>query len=474
MKKNLLSTTLFFVIGLASAQTIDVSLFVPATPFQDADVGSMAFADIDNDGDQDLLISGKGGPVKTTLYINDGLGNFTVATGTPFVNVFSGTVGFANVNNDSFIDILITGATSGGSKTANLYINNGNGTFSIAPTPFALGSSGDFAFGDIDNDNDKDLIMTGINASDNGFTKLFLNNGSGSFSEVMNTSFEQLKNSSVAFIDIENDGDLDVVLTGKNNSNLISIKLYTNNGTGIYTLNNNSLLDGITNGDIAIADSDNDGDNDILITGEATSGALTKLYANNGTGTFTKVMNTPFTQAFGSATEFADFDNDGDKDILLVGARNGNPSAVAHIYQNQGNNTFVLSNNLIATYLASIAIADIDNDNDLDFIFGGTHFQTPTRNPKMYKNNLNPLSTSNFENSSLITYSPNPTKDFVNFNSKEKIENIIIYNFLGQEVLSKKVTSQEFVIDISNLSNGSYIAKLKSNEKSQSVKLVKF
>ncbi|MGB6268835.1 MAG: VCBS repeat-containing protein, partial [Olleya sp.] len=352
MKKNLLSTTLFFVMGLASAQTIDVSLFVPATPFQDADVGAMAFADIDNDGDQDLLISGKGGPIKTTLYINDGIGNYTEATGTPFVNVYDGTVGFADVNNDNFIDLLVTGATSAPIKTSNLYINNGNGTFSIAPTPFTPSRSGDFAFADIDNDNDKDLIMTGINANDNGFTKMYVNNGSGNFSEVVSTPFEQLNNSSVAFIDIENDGDLDVVLAGANSSSLVLTKLYTNNGTGIYTLNNNNLFEGFTTGDIAIADSDNDGDNDILITGQGTSNPLTKLYANNGTGTFTEVLNTPFAQAFVSATEFADFDNDGDKDIFLVGARFGNPAAVAHIYQNQGNNTFVLSNDLIATYLA--------------------------------------------------------------------------------------------------------------------------
>lgn len=473
MKKIILSSALFFTFGLASAQTINVSLFVPSTPFQDADVGSMAFADIDNDGDNDLLITGKGGPVKTTLYINDGLGNFTEATGTPFVNVFSGTVGFANANNDSFIDILITGATTGGSRTANLYINNGNGTFTITSSAFTASIGGDFAFGDIDNDNDKDLIMTGINASDNGFTKLFLNNGTGNFSEMVSTPFEQLKNSSVAFIDLENDGDLDVVLAGINSSNLVLTKLYTNNGTGIFTLNNNSLLDGISGGDIAIADSDNDSDNDILITGEGTSGALTKLYANNGTGTFTEVINTPFTQAFSCVTEFADFDNDGDKDILLVGARIGNPAAVAHIYQNQGNNTFVLSNDLIPTYLASVAIADIDNDNDLDFIFGGTHFQAPIRNPKMFKNNLNPLGNTNFEDSNSINYFPNPVNDFVNFNSNEKIENISIYNLLGQEVLTKLVNSNEFSIDISNLSAGTYIAKLNFNEKSQSTKLVK-
>jgi hypothetical protein len=477
MKKYILFFALILLNGLAYAQTINVSLSVPTTPFQDADNGAMAFGDIDNDGDQDLIITGKGGPIKTTLYINDGTGNFTEATGTPFVNVFGGTVGFADINNDNFIDLLITGSTSAIIRTANLYINNGNGTFSIATTPFTPSYEGDFAFEDIDNDNDVDLILTGYNASNLGFTKLYLNNGSGVFSEVTSTPFEQLKSSSVAFIDIENDGDKDVVLSGENSSTINSTTLYVNNGNGIFTLNTASSFTGFSSGDIAIADSDNDGDMDILITGALTSGSITKLYTNNGTGTFSEVVGTPFIGTMISATEFADFDNDGDKDILLVGAGVFNGvAAIAHIYQNQGNNTFVLSNELIATYFASIAIADIDGDNDLDFIFGGTHFsQGAIRNPKLYLNNLNsPLGVLDINNGIDVSYFPNPSKDVVHFRIANKVEKITLFNLLGQEVLSKLVDSTEFLIDISNLLNGTYIAKLENNEQTQTIKLLKF
>ena len=476
MKKSILFFALIILNGFAYAQTINVSLSVPATPFQDADNGAMAFGDIDNDGDQDLIITGKGGLIKATLYMNDGTGNFTVATGTPFVNVFGGTVGFADVNNDNFIDLLITGSTSAPIRTANLYLNNGNGTFSIAATPFTPSYEGDFAFEDIDNDNDIDLILTGYNASDLGFTKLYLNNGTGVFSEVTSTPFEQLKGSSVAFIDIENDGDKDVILSGTNNSNIDSTKLYVNNGNGVFTLNTASSFTGISSGDIAIADSDNDGDMDILITGALTSGSITKLYTNNGTGTFSEVVGTPFIGTMISATEFADFDNDGDKDILLVGAGVFNGvAAIAHIYQNQGNNTFVLSNQLIATYFASIAIADIDGDNDLDFIFGGTHSSQGLSTPKLYINNLNsPLDIIDNNNEISLSCFPNPSKDVVHFRIANKIEKITLFNLLGQEVLSKLVDSTEFLIDISNLLNGTYIAKLENSGQTQTIKLLKF
>jgi hypothetical protein len=457
-----------------NAQTINVSLSIPSTPFQNADVGAMAFGDIDNDGDKDLIITGKGGPIKTTLYINDGSGNFTAATGTPFVDVNDGTVGFADVNNDNFLDLLITGNTFAPTRTANLYINNGNGTFSIATPPFTPCNSGDFAFEDIDNDNDKDLIMTGLNASSTAFTKLYINNGAGFFSEVTTTPFEQLNSSSVAFIDVENDGDKDVVISGKfSSTNVYSTKIYTNNGSGIFTVATTSSLIGTSDGDIAVADSDNDGDMDILINGNSSVGLITKLYSNNGTGIFTEVVGTPFTGTQVGAVEFADFNNDGKKDVIVLGAKTSAPFAVAQIYQNQGNNNFVLSNDLIGTYLGSLAIADIDNDTDLDFIFGGTHLAVPVREPKLYKNNLVNLGISNFDNSNTINLYPNPTNNIVNFASSENIEKITIFNLLGQEVFSKEINSNEATIEMSNFANGTYVAKIASNGKSESVKLMK-
>lgn len=110
---------------------------------------------------------------------------------------------------------------------------------------------------------------------------------------------------------------------------------------------------------------------------------------------------------------------------------------------------------------------------------------TPTGTPPFqffFWNNVNPpgnfgtfstlLSSSDFDRDS-FTFYPNPAKDVVNFSSNNVIENITIYNVLGQEVLSKKVNSRDFTIDISNLSIGTYVVKLNPNSKSQSVKLIK-
>lgn len=82
------------------------------------------------------------------------------------------------------------------------------------------------------------------------------------------------------------------------------------------------------------------------------------------------------------------------------------------------------------------------------------------------------LSTAGFENSTISFY-PNPTNNSVNFSSSETIERISLYNLLGQEVLSKQVNSDRFSLDLSNLSNGTYIAKLNSNEKLESTRIIK-
>jgi len=227
-----------------------------------------------------------------------------------------------------------------------------------------------------------------------------------------------------------------------------------------------------------VADSDNDGDMDVIVNGSSSQGSqgwITKLYTNNGSEIFTEVTTTPFIGTISGAIEFADFDNDGDKDVIVLGARIGNPSAMCKIYQNQGNNTFVESNDLIATYIASIAIADIDNDSDLDFIIGGTHFTPPTSNPKLYKNNLNsPLDNLDFNNTIEVTYFPNPAIDFVNFEAYNSIEKISIYNVLGEVVLKENIYDQNYKLDVSRLTTGSYFIKLENKNQIKTFKLLNY
>ena len=71
MKKTYLILICFLASTTGFSQSINFQLDTTQI-FQDADVGAMALADVDNDGDNDVLITGKGGPVLTSLFLNDG------------------------------------------------------------------------------------------------------------------------------------------------------------------------------------------------------------------------------------------------------------------------------------------------------------------------------------------------------------------------------------------------------------------
>jgi len=276
------------------------------------------------------------------------------------------------------------------------------------------------------------------------------------------------------FIDAENDGDKDIILAGNDINNNKLTKIYLNNGIGVFTVSSLTTFTGISSGDLAVADSDNDGDMDVIVNGSSSQGRITKLYTNNGSGVFTEVAITPFIGSEIGAVEFADFDNDSDKDVIVLGAVTGIPSAVCKIYQNQGNNTFVESNDLIGTYFGCIAIADIDNDSDLDFIIGGTHLATQPHNPKLFLNNLNsPLGDFDFHNRINVSYFPNPAEDFVNFKTTNITEKITVFNILGEVVLTNVVNDQNYKIDVSMLSPGSYFIKLENKGQIQTIKLLK-
>jgi hypothetical protein len=73
-----------------------------------------------------------------------------------------------------------------------------------------------------------------------------------------------------------------------------------------------------------------------------------------------------------------------------------------------------------------------------------------------------------------VSFFPNPTADFINFNAVNTIEKITLFNVLGDEVLSNKVYAQNFKMDISMLIPGYYFAKLESNRQSKTIKLIKF
>ncbi|MEL6670062.1 MAG: FG-GAP-like repeat-containing protein, partial [Bacteroidota bacterium] len=96
-------------------------------------------------------------------------------------------------------------------------------------------SVGSISFADVDGDGDEDVLITGRDNSSVRISKLYANDGTGSFTEMMGTPFDGVYNGSVAFSDVDVDGDEDVLITGLNNSSVRISKLYINVGPSLLS-----------------------------------------------------------------------------------------------------------------------------------------------------------------------------------------------------------------------------------------------
>lgn len=86
--------------------------------------------------------------------------------------------------------------------------------------------------------------------------------------------------------------------------------------------------------------------------------------------------------------------------------------------------------------------------------------------------NVGALSVNSFDLNSLAVY-PNPAKDVLNISYKSDIQDVKVYNLLGQEVLSQKAGQSDFQLNTSKLSAGTYVVKLFAESGQHNFKLVK-
>jgi hypothetical protein len=149
----------------------------PTNPFISVTDGYLDHADIDGDGDEDVIITGINSILhesQTTLYKNDGAGNFTIVNNTPFFPSSYGKVLFTDINNDGSEDVFLTGGNFSDTSSviapacySKYYTNDGAGNFTLVNgTPFE-GISGTAGVGDIDGDNLKETIIVGQRVFDN-------------------------------------------------------------------------------------------------------------------------------------------------------------------------------------------------------------------------------------------------------------------------------------------------------------------
>lgn len=332
---------------------------------------------------------------------NDNLGVFSSGIFTPLSGISmtglgAGSVSWGDYDNDGFLDILSTGQKVGGTNVSKIYHNNGNNTFteqtSITIEGVAYGSS---AWGDYNNDDLLDFVLTGYNQSLGAISRIYKNNGDNSFTWMENISLVGVTSSSVSWADYDNDGDLDLLITGQNLNTGVVTKLYRNDGNDTFTEQTNTGLKPVYRGSVAWGDYDNDGLPDILLTGSdgLTTGAknFSAVYKNNGDGTFTEQTGIELTDVCLSSVTWGDYNNDNYLDILLTGASGIPPDyrPVTKVYRNNRNNTFteLTGSSLTGISMSSAEWGDYNNDGLLDILLTG--YSENNLEFKIYLNNGN-------------------------------------------------------------------------------------
>jgi hypothetical protein len=262
---------------------------------------AMCVADFDHNGYADI-VGGAGSSCKVMMINNDGItGTLLTLDGNYFVQNCT----IADFNNDGWEDLFACDDNG----PSRIYINDGAGnllpsttTINFTLNPGNIGGdprdSGNYGsvWTDFDNDGDLDLYIAkcrqSSNTSDGSDPRrvnvMFVNNGDGTYTEDaaaygINIAWQTW---TASFGDIDNDADLDLLLTNHDHESQIML----NDGTGHYT--DISATAGVVLSDITpiqsvMEDFDNDGFMDILVAGSAS-----RLYHNNGNNTFTRINGT--------------------------------------------------------------------------------------------------------------------------------------------------------------------------------------
>ena len=219
------------------------------------------------------------------------------------------------------------------------------------------------------NDN-LDIILMGSNYIHNNqriVSQLAKNSFNKEFVKVKN-QFPPLTRGATATGDYDGDGDNDIIMSGISEANQLIIRLYRNDGPFHFTAIKDYFTP-VSDGSIDWGDFDNDGDLDIIVAGKEFNGRLSTRIYRNDQGIFSE-MDFGIPGIYDGSVDWGDYDKDGDMDILITGNNGGDPYTSIFKYENGRYVKLGLS--LIPLWESEAKWGDLNNDGALDFFISGS------------------------------------------------------------------------------------------------------
>ncbi|VAW28896.1 hypothetical protein MNBD_BACTEROID06-1335, partial [hydrothermal vent metagenome] len=412
--------------------------------------GEAVWFDFDNDNDLDFIITGQSNTnnLHTRIYENNGNDSFDLFT---ILGGYSETgLELINLNGDQSIDLVINGRKIGaGNNPISIYANNDT-SFEIENSTIDFLLEGSFpsvTARDWNNNLKEDIIISGINGFVDGnpnietiFYTRDQNNDLVSSNPIAGGAYL----STLELFDIDNDMDLDLIISGNDGD-------FPYQRTDIYINEENNFilsdisLEPLQNTSLDIGDYNSDGYLDVVLTGFNEFLRDTTLLYKNVEGVLTGIANSGLNGHIGrsGSVQWGDYDNDGDLDLLFQGKSSDDWSF--EIMINNGNDQFshLDEENFQNLAYGAASWGDYDNDGDLDILTTG---YIEINNPQLiiYRNDIATSNTPPSTPPNLTTNSfeiDNVTISWGTSSDDETNSNALTYNLHVEDTESNIIFS---------------------------------